>query len=389
MIYLDNASTTPVSRGVLNDMLPYFTEKFGNAGTLYSLGRDAKAAIEKAREQTAKLFGCNPGFVFFNSGASEGNATVFEGIWGTLRSFGQTHIVVSETEHESAYLAAGQLGLKGFELSTVKPNADGVVTCDAVKAVLRDNTGLVSVMYCNNETGAVNEVKAIGELCAEREIFFHCDCTQAAGQYPLDVNENNISFATISAHKMYGPKGVGALYMITSLDPIIQGSSQQEDGFRGGTENVPGIVGLGSACASAVFNMERDNEYIQNLKQQFVWELCHHMDVTSLEDAGMGINGRHWVSTGKVLNLHISGVHGESLVLAMDAMGVCISSVSACSEHSDEPSRTLVSMGLTAEQARECVRVSFSNFNTVAEVKEAARLMAVAVKLLREGVSIP
>lgn len=385
IIYLDNAATTPVSRNVLDEMSPYFSEKFGNAGTLYSAGREAKKAIDKARGRVAALFGCDPARVFFNSGASEGNNTVFHGLAPRLRAAGATHLVVSAVEHESVLGAAAALEKEGFSVSYISPDTHGVITCQSVEQELRSNTGLVSVMYCNNETGAVNEVEAIGKLCRQKGILFHCDCVQAAGQYVLDVKKNCIDFATISGHKIHGPKGVGALYAAEDINPLIHGGSHQERGQRGGTENVPGIVGLGAACASAAKNMRENRIIIQQRKQSFVEMLCRSLGAQCLSEAWITVNGRSYTNNGKVLNLHIQGVDGETLVLALDAMGVCISAGSACQAHNATPSHVLMAMGKGEGWARQSVRISFSEDNTEAGVLEAAAVMAAAIGLLRRN----
>lgn len=391
MIYLDNAATTKLDPRVLDAMLPYFSDDYGNPGSIHALGRSAKHAIDMAREDTAGLFGCSADNVIFTSGGSEGNNMVFAGLQDHLRAAGRTHIVVSAIEHDSVLRAAGALTKLGFHVTYVQPSTDGEVPLEAVKSAITEATGLVSVMFANNETGVVNDVAKIGELCHANGALFHCDCVQAAGQYELDVEKNHISFATISAHKIHGPKGVGALYArdLDLLEPLVHGGTHQEFGMRGGTENVPGIVGLGTACRIAVANMSHHIVQMTGLKQAFVRGLLDAVPEGSLADAGIRVNCNSHLNPGKVLSLTIDGVFGETMVMCMDSDGVCISSGSACTAHEAVPSHVLTAIGMDNISARQTVRLSFSRFNTEEEVVEAAHLMASWIPWMREpqGVS--
>ena len=370
-------------------MLPYFQEQYGNAGTVYALGREAWHSVQTARGQVARLFSCAPGNVIFTSGGSEGNNMVFQGLRRHLLASGKTHLVVSATEHDSVIKAAKSLADYLFCITWVYPNSDGVITAEAVRSAIRQDTGLVSVMYANNETGSVNDISGIGACCKEHGILFHCDCVQAAGQYFLDVDKNWISFATVSSHKINGPKGVGALYARDFLfDPIICGGSDQEFGMRGGTENVPGIVGFGKACEMASDGMKENLIHVSAMKQTFLQELAKNLPYPSLKEAGIFINGETQLDPGKVLNLRISGVSGETLVLMMDALGVCISSGSACSSHESEPSHVLLAFGLSEDEARNSVRISFGKYNTEEEVRQAASMMAGCIETLRNSATI-
>lgn len=385
MIYLDNAATTKLDPRVLDAMLPYLSEYYGNPGSVHTLGRRAKQAIDAAREETAKLFGCNSDKVIFTSGGSEGNNMVFSGLQNYLRDTGKTHVIVSAVEHDSVIRSAETLTKLGFHVTYVKPSADGEVPPEAVKNAITEATGLVSVMFANNETGAVNEVGQIGELCHSNGALFHCDCVQAAGQYELNVEQNHIDFATISAHKIHGPKGVGALYARDAalLDPLIRGGAHQEFGLRGGTENVPGIIGLGVACKFAVSGMSQHLVKMTGLKQTFVRGLLDALSVHNLGDAGIHINCHSHLNPGKVLNMTIDDVFGDTLVMFMDGLGICISSGSACTEHEAEPSHVLTAIGLDDVCARQSVRLSFSRFNTEEEVIDAANAMASSIQMLR------
>lgn len=385
MIYLDNASTTMIDPVVLEEMLPYLRENYGNAGTAYSFGRRSADAIRKARKQVASFFSCAPDNIIFTSGGSEGNNTVFKGLCAKLKETGKTNIVVSAIEHDSVLRAAESLTKDGFYITYISPDAEGCITADAVEAAITPITGLVSVMYANNEIGSVNDIQKIGSLCRERDIIFHCDCVQAAGQYELDVGKNMIDFASVSAHKIHGPKGIGALYIRDKsyLTPLICGGHEQEYGLRGGTENVANIVGFGKACEIAENKLSDNMVSVSTLKQDFVRALTCAMPNDRLCDDGIYPNGQTYLHPGKVLNLRIDGISGETLVLEMDRLGVCISAGSACRSFEDEPSHVLKAIGLTDKQARASVRISFSRFNTKDEVEQSAAIMARCIQALR------
>lgn len=385
MIYLDNAATTQIDPVVLESMLKYMSDDYGNPGSIHTLGRRAKQAVDIARTQTAAMFGCAPDQVIFTSGGSEGNNMVFAGLKDYLTRIGKTHIVVSAIEHDSVLRAAEALTKFGFHITYVYPSVSGEVTLDAVKGAITEETGLVSVMFANNETGVVNQVAEIGFLCRARGILFHCDCVQAAGQYCLGVDQNNIDFATISAHKFHGPKGIGALYARVPelLEPMIHGGTHQELGLRGGTENVPGIVGLGAACCIADRDMMGRLVKITELKQIFVRSLLENLPFDTLADAGIHINCDSHLGPGKILSLTIDGVFGETLVTFMDGMCVCISAGSACTAQESKPSHVLIALGMSDIHARQSVRLSFSRFNTEDEIIEAAIALALCIKELR------
>lgn len=385
MIYLDSAATTRVSREVLDAMMPYLTEEYGNAGTLYALGRSAAAAVGKAREQMGCLFGCEPDHVIFTSGGSESNNTVFKGLRQKLLKNGKRHLVVSAVEHDSVLKSAESLAKDGFYITYVEPGRDGIIQPDAVEKAIQEDTGLVSVMYVNNETGAVNDIRSIGQICRVHSVLFHADCVQAAGQYPLDVDGNCVDFASVSSHKIYGPKGVGALF-IRSLDilPLVCGGSEQEFGLRGGTENVPGIVGFGKACEAAEENIRGNTIEVSVLKQKFYTRLIDELDGCGLGREYVHVNGRPVIESGKVLSLRFDGVDAETLLLMLDTKGVCVSAGSACSSHEAKPSHVLTAMGLSRDEARSAIRFSFSKYNTTEEIESAAQITASCIFALRD-----
>lgn len=374
MIYLDSAATTPVSDHVFESMIPWLRDKYHNPGAVYRAGRNAAEAISTARARVAEFMKARPEQIVFTSGGSEGNSLVFHCVMERLKDSNKKHIVVSAIEHDSVIMAAENLVKHGFSVSYIPVSNDGSVECGKLASMITPETGLVSVMYINNETGAINLVEDIGQLCEENGVLFHSDCVQAAGFLPIDVARIRCDYATISAHKIHGPKGVGCVYMKNpeKSSPLIHGGHGQEFGLRGGTENVAGIVGMGVAASDTVIP---NNE---------LWKLRHLFARKILDELGstVHING-DLLSPGKILNVMIDGVDADTFVMAMDLSDVCISAGSACRSHSLEPSRTLLAMGLTPDEARSSVRISFSSMNTKAEVESAASRFVTCVRLLR------
>lgn len=368
-------------------MMPYLTEEYGNAGSIYKFGRTANAAIQKARAQVATLFNCQSENVVFTSGGSESNNTVFKGLKHRLLDTGKKHLVVSAIEHDSVLKAAEMLTKDGFYITYVQPDVSGIITARAVESAIQEDTGLVSVMFVNNETGAVNDIKEIGDICRQHNVLFHTDCVQAAGQYVIDVNKCCIDFASVSSHKIHGVKGVGALY-IKSPDilPLVCGGAEQEFGLRGGTENVAGIVGFGKAAQLTVDNLRSDLIQASMMKQRFYMTLRETLTSIGVEFDCVHINGHPVIEPGKILNLRVDGVDAETLLLMLDAKDICISAGSACRSHEAEPSHVLLAMGLSREEARSSVRISFSKYNKAEEVVEAAERVALCIKTLQQEV---
>jgi len=387
MIYLDSASTTRIDERVLNAMLPYLRIEYGNPGTVYGLGKRAKDAVENARAQVAKMIGAKPENIIFTSGGSEANNLVFAGSSSFLFKLMRPHIVTTEIEHTSVRRAVQSLVFDGGHTSTwLKPVASpvkniGTIDPAEVANSIRDNTGLVSVMHTNNETGMENNVHAIGRICNDRGVLFHTDCVQAAGTKRLNVDEIGCDFMSLSSHKIHGPKGVGALYARepSCLNPIIHGGSNQEFGLRGGTENVAGIVGFGKACELVTELVDDTEKYIDTLYDSFYWRLAERIADKGLTGI-FHVNGVLFASHGnKTINLRFDGIDSETLVYYLDHKGICISAGSACTSLEQEPSHVLLAMGLSPEEARCSVRVSFSRFNTLGEVEAAAGIIADAV----------
>ena len=378
MIYLDSAATTQVSDAVLEAMMPWLKDNYCNAGSVYKKGREAKAAIEKARGQVAKMFNSDPENIIFTSGGSESNSFAFLAAADRLESSGKKHILVSSVEHDSVLRAAESLTKRGFHVDYLPVSECGSVLYETVRQAITPETGLVSIMLMNNETGVINHLDFIARLCQERGILLHSDCVQAAGIWKINIEDIPLDFATISAHKFHGPKGVGCVYI---KDPeecqaLIHGGHNQEFGLRGGTENVAGIVGMGAAAGTILNNLDYIQETVWNYRYLF-WSILRER----LGDT-VHINGQ-WPALSKVLNIKVDGVDADTFVVAMDAAGVCLSAGSACRSLELEPSHVLLAMGLSPDEARSSVRVSFSGLNTKLQIRDAANIFADTVEVLR------
>lgn len=382
MIYLDNAATTKLDKRVFDAMLPYLTEEYGNPGGQYALGRRAKDAIEKAREQVAAMIGAEPDQIIFTSGGTESNNTA----WACFEDFyphGSARIATSSIEHHSVLQRAINANLEDrAKVSFVEPDQYGRITAEAFLAAI-DGAQYASIMHTNNETGVKNDINQIGKICRENYIHFHTDCVQAAGTNKLDVDKMNCDFLSLSSHKIHGPKGVGALYIRDRvIHPMIFGGDNQEFGLRGGTENVPGIVGFGKACEIVTNEISQIRQMVYELYQGFYYRLAER-----IADAGLSnifhVNGFYMIPGNKVINIRFGGVDGETLRTMLDANGICVSAGSACQSLEQKPSHVLTAMGLSDEDARNSIRVSFSRMNTEEEVLSAADTIVQCVKMLR------
>ena len=385
MIYLDHAATSPLDPRVLEAMLPYLRSSFGNPGSLHRCGREAKKAVDLAREQVAAFFNCDPEQVIFTSGGSEGNNTVLSGVDFWMKAQGKTGIMISRIEHDSVWKAAHAVCMKpGFHLSICEADGGGEVRLPSVEYEFEKaaGIGLASVMYANNETGVVNDVAGIAEFCHRQGALMHSDAVQAAGILPLDVRDLQVDFLTVSAHKFNGPKGVGALYAkdASVLSPLILGGADQEFGYRGGTENVPGIVGMGEACRLSMQEQTKNFRYLSAQHSQLVYMLR-----TLAESKGvpLKINGELCNMAPKTLNVCFPGADAETLLLMLDARQIFLSAGSACRAHENVPSRVLKAMGLSDEEARCSVRISLSHLNTPEELDEAARAIVECAAFLQ------
>lgn len=384
MIYLDNAATTQIDPRVVETMMPYLTEQYGNPGSLYRLGRDAKAAVEKAREQVARFMGAKPEQIIFTSGASEANNMVFEITRQFLERVGKTHVVTSQIEHKSVLKSVQRLvDNHNFDATFGGLSRSMSNLPESISESITPKTGLVSIMYANNEIGHAFDVRLIGKLCKKHDVLFHTDCVQAASCRPINVERIGCDFATISSHKIHGPKGVGALFVKDPdmWEPMILGGDDQEFGLRGGTENVAGIVGFGKACELVMqYHTLAEQDRLESMKTAFISNLDIRLNHYGLNNVWM-VNGCSRTAT-KTISLRVNGVDAESLILMADNAGVCISAGSACNSRLNTPSHVLTSIGLTPAQARSSFRVSFSRMNTVEEAVKAAETIADCIATL-------
>ena len=378
MIYLDNAATTKVLPEVLDAMMPYLTTNYGNAGSLHKLGREASSAIETARQQVADFLNCQPENIIFTSGGSEANNLAIKGVATYLLSKGKTGIATSAVEHDSVFNALRDLK-RGFYPITIPVNrgciCDSIALEDSLRAMSNSSSpiGLVSVMYANNITGAINNVEKLASIAHNKGAMFHTDCVQAAGFNELDVKKIGCDFLSLSGHKIHAPKGVGALYVKdrSKLSPLISGGSAQEFGLRGGTENVAGIVGFGKACEIANKNGRQTRDTIGKCCSTFVANLIYVFEKYGIREL-LEFNS----IANKIVNFRVSGIDAQTLLLLLDTKGVCVSAGSACQSRESKPNKTLLAIGLSDEEARQSIRVSFSGYNTADEVRMAAHIIA-------------
>jgi cysteine desulfurase len=378
MIYLDNNATTRTDPRVVEAMLPYFTERYGNAASLtHAFGQEADEAVERARQQVAELIGAHPRDLVFTSGATESNNLALKGVAAMYRHQGN-HLITVATEHKAVLDPIHRLGREGFQVAILPVDAHGLVSVEQVAQALTDKTILVSVMAANNEIGTLQPIEAIGRLCKERGVLFHSDAAQAAGKVPLDVEAMGIDLLSVSAHKMYGPKGVGALYVRrrdprVRLEPQMDGGGQ-ERGLRSGTSNVPAIVGFGAACELCRHEMAAEASRLTNLRERLRRGIQEQLsDVT--------LNGHPTQRLPGNLNLSFAHVKGEALLMSLK--DVAVSSGSACTTASLEPSYVLKALGLEDELAHGSLRFGLGRFNTEEEVDEVIREVVRAVRYLR------
>jgi len=373
-IYLDNNATTPVLPEVLEAMRPYFGEHFGNASSIHHHGQETRAAVERARDSVASLLGCRAAEVVFTSGGTEGDNLAIAG----LASAGD-HIITSSIEHHAVLLTCKHLEENGCEVTYVPVDSQGLVDPDDVRRALRPKTKLISIMMANNETGVLQPVEEIGKIAAEAEVHFHTDAVQAAGKVPIEVNRIGCDALSISGHKMHAPQGVGALYVRkgTQLQPLFYGG-RHERSRRAGTENVPGIVGLGKAAELAIQSFERgDDKKMSALRGRL-----QHGILAQVEEAG--VNGDGAPRVPNTSNIYFDHIEGESMVIALDLKGLAVSTGAACSSGAIEPSHVLIAMSLPADRARASVRFSLGKQNTTEDIDLALALVPETVARLRE-----
>ena len=378
MIYLDNASTTQVDTSVKNLIDKYLYENYGNAGSVHSFGAESKRAVDVARNQIATSLITSQENVIFTSCGSEANTLAIVGLANHLQSLHLNHIITTKYEHHSVLNAMKEMERRGFEVTYLDVQ-NGLVQFNDFVAAVRDDTGLVSIMYVNNELGTKNDIKPIYEFCKKREILFHSDCVQAIGTETIELGKT-ADMVSISGHKIHAPKGVGCLCTLYKdfLSNTIFGG-QQEFGIRPGTENVASIVAFGQAMQNLSENKEQISTRIDVVSLGFGGRLLQLSEELGFKFECNTSTNRN---TSKILSLRFNNIDAETLVIMLGERGVCVSAGSACSSHSSEPSHALKAIGLTDEQARSTIRVSFSEYNTVTEAHEAAEIVADCVSLL-------
>ncbi|MGZ7117873.1 MAG: cysteine desulfurase NifS [Methanobacterium sp.] len=376
-MYMDHSATSPVDPEVFKAMEPYFVEKYGNASTLYSIGRDARKAMENARAQVASLIGAKTEEIIFTAGGTESDNIAIKGTAYRLKDKGN-HIITSAIEHPAVDETCKYLEKKGFEVTYLPVYEDGIVRVSDLEKAITEKTILITIIHANNEIGTIQPISEIGKIARERKIYFHTDAVQTVGKIPVNVEEMNVDMLSMSAHKVYGPKGIGALYVKKGvrLEPIIHGGGH-EKGLRPGTENVSGIVGLGKACELAQDNLLEDAKYITNLRDKLIDGVLNSVEKSYL-------NGNRTKRLPNNVNFRFTSIEGESLVLHLDSKGIAGSTGSACSSKKLEPSHVLMAIGLKEVDAHGSLRLTLGKENTEEDIEHAIKSIQEAVETLRK-----
>ena len=375
-IYLDYAATTPVDKRVLEAMEPYFSEKYGNTMSLHSFGREAKEKLEESRENIAKFMNTQKNEIIFTSGATESNNFALKGIAFANKNRGK-HIITTQIEHHAILNPCKWLEKQGFEVTYLKVDENGLVNPKDVGDAIREDTILVSIIYANNEIGTIQPLEEIGQICKEKGVYFHTDATQIFGKLPIDVNKLNLDLMTINAHKLYGPKGVGALFIRegTKIEPLLHGGGH-ENNLRSTTINLPGIVGFSKAVDIAKKEMEKDAEEQTKLRDYIIKRV--------LEIPNSRLNGHPTKRLPNNTNFSFDFIEGESLVLLLDDKGIACSTGSACSSPNLEPSHVLLALGLRPEQAHGSLRATIGKYTTKEEIDYFLEVLPEVVESLRK-----
>lgn len=378
-IYLDNSATTYTDSEVLKEMLPYFGEIYGNASSQHFFGRDALKAVDRARQQVAKAIGCNPNEIYFTSGGTESDNWAIKGMALAHQDKGK-HIITSCIEHPAVIKTCKALEKQGFEVTYLKVDNEGFISLDELEKAIRKDTILISIMTANNEVGTLQPIRQIGEIAHKHGVVFHTDAVQAVGNVPINVVEDNIDMLSMSGHKFYGPKGVGVLYKRNGLRiGRFMDGGEQERNMRASTINTPAIVGLGKAIEMAVENMQKNNEHIRQVRDYFVKEVQSRISdiyFNGPKDMSKRLSGN--------ANFSFEFIEGESILMLLDMAGIAVSSGSACSSGSLEPSYVLLSIGVPIEVAHGTIRFSFGKSNTMEEAKYTVEKLVETVNRLRE-----
>jgi cysteine desulfurase len=378
-IYLDHNATTPVDLAVLETMLPYFSGDFGNASSIHTFGQRARAAVETAREQVAALLNARPQEIIFTSGGTESdNHAIFGVVQSHLSAQSAPHIITTVIEHEAVLNTCQELEKQGVAVTYLPVSRDGLIDLDELRNAVRPETALVTVMHANNELGTVQPLEGIGRVAAERDIYFHTDAVQSVGKIAVDVKSSQLDLLSLSGHKIYAPKGIGAIYIKggTRLRQLLYGGHHQR-GFRPGTENVAGIVGLGKAAELSRLALADDAARISALRDRLERGLLSRVPDSRANAAGAP-------RTPNTSNITFSGIEGEALVIALDLKSLACSTGAACSSGAVEPSHVLTAIGLPASEARASIRFSLGRHTTAAEIDAALELVPAAVAQLRQ-----
>ena len=374
MIYLDNAASTQIHNDVLNSMLPYLKEQYGNPSSIHRYGRLTRKAIHKARKQIASLINADPAEILITSGGTESNNTALVGI---SSQFPDSQIITSSIEHDAILEPCKKLNSKGFQVNYLPVDKFGMIDTSDLENIISKKTSLVSVMFGNNEVGTIQPISEIAKLCHENEIIFHTDAVQAVGKIPIDVKELGIDLLSISSHKLHGPKGIGALYIRdgVKIDPIILGGGQ-EFRLRSGTENVASIVGFGKACEIAQNHLIENNLLIKKLQNLLIVRILDEIPEVTF-------NGHSESRLSNNTHFTFLGVNGEDLIIKLDEYGIAASTGSACSVNTQKASHVLESMGFSLEQITGSLRLTVGIFNTENEINETVDILKKTVKELR------
>ena len=375
-VYADNAATTPIDRRVLDKMLPFLTTEYGNASTLYQLGKSSHMALEEARKEIALTLNCDPSEVFFTGGGSESDNMALRGMMHSPQAKGKKHLITSTIEHPAILRTAEALEKEGFKVTYLPVDNQGKVRLADLEAAITEDTALVSIMFANNEVGTINDIAEIGALCRSKGVRFHTDAVQAFGHVPVDVQAMNIDLLSLSGHKINAPKGVGAIYIRKGLmlTPVITGGGQ-EKGRRSGTENIAGIVGLGEAARIKREHLQQEMDYVGSLSRKLI-DGVMKLPQTIL-------TGHPTDRLPGTCSFCINAIEGESLVLMLDMHGICASTGSACSTGSLDPSHVLLGLGLPHEIAHGSLRLTLGTQNTEEDVDYILEKLTMVVERLR------
>ena len=374
--YFDHAATTAVNDQVLKTMLPYFSTEYGNPSSMYGIARSARRAVEEAREKIAHIINANKNEIYFTSGGSESDNLAIKGIAYANKEKGK-HIITSKIEHHAILESCETLEKEGYEVTYLNVDENGFVDLEELKNSIREDTILITIMFANNEIGTIEPIKEIGEIAKENNIIFHTDCVQAMGNCLIDVKDMNIDALSMSGHKVYGPKGIGVLYVKEGIEfEKLQNGGHQEKNKRAGTENVPGMIGVGAALEIAYNHFEKNTNHLKTLRD-------YYLEQVEKKIPNVKLNGDREKRLPGNCNISFEGIEGEELLLKLDEKGICASAGSACSTGDTEPSHVLTAIGLEPELALGALRVTFGKENTIEDVDYLVENLEKIVKEIR------